>query len=115
MLGTVPDLRGMTKLRTLNLANNFLNGSLSTVMQLPAIMIVSMYTNPLNTELPSELPNSLSEIYLFGCGLYGTIPPSWASSNLKRINLHMNELTGSVPCFGPKMKELFLHENEFSG
>jgi Leucine-rich repeat (LRR) protein len=113
--GTVPDLRGLRKLKALFLSDNMLTGPLDTLVQIPALESLRMQNNPINAELPRNIPLSLTELQLSHTGLHGTIPESWTSSNLKFVDIRENNLTGSVPCLGPNLLEFDASFNDLDG
>jgi Leucine-rich repeat (LRR) protein len=102
-VGFVPDLRGLSRLKTLSLYENLLKGPLDTLLQLPALETIEMRNNPINSELPQTISKSLVELKITESGLRGTIPDTWATSNLTTVDLSKNILNGSVPCFGPTL------------
>jgi hypothetical protein len=113
--GTLPDMRGLSKLNTLWLYDNQLNGSLDMLLQLPAIQSIDIRDNLINEELPSSISPSLITLVLGNVSLHGTIPDAWATSNLKYLDLNLNSLRGSVPCFGPDLVYLDASHNQLDG
>ena len=113
--GTVPDLRGLTKLRAVQLYSNSFTGPIDTLLQLPAIETIDVSQSLLNSELPSNISRSLRKISLTNSNIYGTIPDTWALHNLTIIHLGQNQLNGTVPCFGPNLVQLELEKNNLHG
>ncbi|XP_058219698.1 probable LRR receptor-like serine/threonine-protein kinase At1g56140 isoform X5 [Rhododendron vialii] len=126
--GGIPDeLWSLTSLSSLNLAQNYLTGSLSlsianlTQMQwlslginalsgevtkelgkLTNLLSLSISSNNFSGSLPSELGNltKLEQLYFDSSGVSGAIPSTIAAlQNLQTVWASDNELTGSIPEF----------------
>lgn len=72
--------------------------------------------NPLNTTLPTCLPNFRNNAFFWvrGAWLIGTIPSSWQSSTIWYIYLNDNNLTWPIPSSWwllTNLKSLYLHNN----
>jgi Leucine-rich repeat (LRR) protein len=115
LTGFIPDLHNLSKLQILWLFANQFQGPLDMLMQLPALESLVLQQNLLSLELPQNISKSLLQLDVMGCDLHGTIPESWASSSLTSIDLSLNKLNGSVPCFGPDLISLVARYNQLDG
>jgi Leucine-rich repeat (LRR) protein len=126
LTGSLPtELAWLTKLESLELANNQLSGALpenlSALVNLrwldlsmnkftgtlpecwsawSKIQNISLGNNQLTGELPSSWSSmaSLTNLYVFNNQLTGILPDSWsAMSNLQTCYLNGNQLSGSLP------------------
>jgi PKD repeat protein len=61
--------------------------------------------------------NGVTEIFLSGNQLTGTIPDFSALPNLTKLYLYSNQLTGTIPNFSalPNLTVLYLHSNKLTG
>jgi hypothetical protein len=115
LTGFIPDLHNLSKLQILWLSSNQLQGPFDMLMQLPALESLTLQHNLLSSKLPQNISKSLLQLDVNHCDLYGTIPESWASSSLTSIDLSVNKLNGSVPCFGPDLIRLVARYNKLDG
>ncbi|KAL5552697.1 hypothetical protein UlMin_040098 [Ulmus minor] len=86
----------------------------------PRITNINLSGKNLNGEIPPELNNmdELTELWLDGNSLTGTLPDMTNLINLKILHLENNKLSGQLPSFLgslPSLKEMYIQNNSFSG
>ena len=118
----LPQIGGLTELRTLNIRHNKLVGEIpSELGNLDNLQLLYLDGNKLVGEIPSELGN-LDNLQYFRLGnnrLEGEIPPELGNlDNLQGLDLSDNELEGEIPpelSNLDKLRELDLSGNELEG
>ncbi|BDA46092.1 probable leucine-rich repeat receptor-like serine/threonine-protein [Coccomyxa sp. Obi] len=109
--GTLPNNSlSMPQLEELNLANNFIQGSLPVEWGIEATFpklqnLTLSFNSLLGGTLPSQWGSdgsslrSLSKLEINNCNVTGTLPAAWAQNlpSLKDINVSTNALTGTLP------------------
>eukprot|EP01084_Bolivina_argentea_P197667 338691_1 len=106
-------------LTELYMGNNYFTGSIPESL---CDISVLRFVNIINNELTGSIPvcllksNSLQYLILSNNKLYGTIK-SFEASNIIVLALSNNKFYGTFPSFNhtTKLRELFLHENNFDG
>jgi Leucine-rich repeat (LRR) protein len=94
------ELCSLTNLRTLNLHNNSISGSIPTQVGCMVAARLFLSNNKLTGTIPSELGHAtaLTEIYFQNNSLTGSIPSEICSlTQLSRLYLGDNALTGRLP------------------
>ncbi|XP_021667471.2 probable LRR receptor-like serine/threonine-protein kinase At1g67720 isoform X2 [Hevea brasiliensis] len=86
----------------------------------PRITKIALSGENLKGEIPSEINNmeELTELWLDGNFLTGTLPDMSHLVNLKIVHLENNKLSGSLPKYLgglPTLRELYIQNNSFSG
>ncbi|KAL1328541.1 hypothetical protein AAHE18_13G380300 [Arachis hypogaea] len=86
----------------------------------PRISKIVLSRRNLTGEIPPELNNmdALTELWLDGNSLTGTLPDMSNLINLKIVHLENNKLTGPLPSYLgslPSLQALFIQNNSFSG
>ncbi|KAI5059487.1 hypothetical protein GOP47_0025806 [Adiantum capillus-veneris] len=86
-------------LRSLNLSNNLMNGSIPSYLgSMQNLVTLDLSNNRLQGVIPAELGNLLlQKLELQGNELHGGIPNTLAVPSLKVLNLQENNLSGPVP------------------
>ena len=123
--GAVPAcVLAMPNLQTINVARNYLNGTLPDLPRTTPMRYVSLgtqYSTPAITgSIPSSYASSLTLEFLFlnNLALKGSIPDSFANSRLRELSLKANELTGVIPsslAAAPYLLSIDLSGNNLSG
>ncbi|KAE9587803.1 hypothetical protein Lal_00022040 [Lupinus albus] len=86
----------------------------------PRITKINLSRRNVKGEIPHELNNmeSLTELWLDGNLLTGSLPDMSNLINLKILHIENNKLTGSLPSYLgtlPNLQALFIQNNSFSG
>lgn len=121
LVGTLPDLRNLTKLEVLTLNGNTLKSLPAELGSLPSLTELDIAGSGLSGSIPSELGNlsSLTVLDLSGNALTGTIPATLGNlSKLTSLDLTQNQLSGSIPTSLSRLsalKNLYLGGNGFTG
>ena len=122
LTGPIPDLRGLTKLRTISLYDNNLTGPVpGWLASIDSLVKIRLHNNQLTGTIPSELgtlPN-LNWLVLSNNQLTGTIPRELGGlSKLTLLWLHNNQLTGAIPTqlgdLGDTLTHIKLAGNSFA-
>lgn len=120
LYGPIPanTLGRLDALTSLSLRSNFLNGNLpSDILSLPSISYVYLQNNKLSGNIPSSLSPQLNFIDLSFNSFTGHIPN--AIQNLMRLTglyLQNNSLSGSIPDMRfAQLKQLNLSNNHLNG
>ncbi|PPD94235.1 hypothetical protein GOBAR_DD08747 [Gossypium barbadense] len=118
--GQIPanTLGKLDALMVLSLRSNRLSGNLpSDVLSLPTLRYVYLQLNNFSGDIPSSLPPSLDFLDLSFNSLTGNIPTAIQNlTNLTGLNLHNNSLTGPIPNFSlPRLRLLNLSYNHLNG
>ena len=95
----------LTDLRILDLMLNYLTGTIpSAIGKLSSLRVLSLTDNSLTGTIPNELNDLIfiSSLYLdnqidYGSGLSGTIPSFSSASDLSKVYLSENALSGNIP------------------
>ncbi|KAK4383142.1 putative inactive receptor kinase [Sesamum angolense] len=120
LYGSVPanTIGRLDSLRVLSLWSNYLNGDLpSDILSIPSLQFLYLQNNNFSGGIPPSLSPRLSMIDLSFNSLTGDIPSSVL--NLKRLsvlNLQFNSISGGVPNLDiPSLKHLNLSYNSLNG
>lgn len=122
LVGTIPDLSGITTLITLDLHSNSLNGSIpATLGSIISLVYLSLYDNSLSGTIPSTLNNLvfLDHLNLSDNNLSDPIPDLSDLDSLDYLNLSNNSLSGNIPSTLGDLDEiidgLLLSDNDLTG
>ncbi|KAL3641443.1 hypothetical protein CASFOL_016411 [Castilleja foliolosa] len=112
MNGTVPDFSSLIKLETLDLSNNYFSGPFpGWVGNLTGLVSLSLGYNDYDEgEIPETLGNlkNLSFLFLAASGLKGQIPESiFELEKLGTLDMCKNKISGEFPPSIVKLKNLF--------
>ena len=120
----------------IKLSDNHLNGTLPLELQfLKDVFELELSKNNLRGDLPERLPESLRVLHLGENRFTNQVPEAWGEhANLKVLDLHENNLQGSLPPFNslrilnaehnfltgnlpttPSLEGMVLNNNRFSG
>jgi len=119
LVGSIPDLSGLTQLASLNLSQNGLSGNMPTLNTHANLITLRLDRNSLSGTIPdlSALVN-LETFNLAYNQLSGSIP-SWLNSlvNLVSLELYSNDLTGAIPDLSSlvNLSVMDFSANELSG
>ncbi|XVF76294.1 hypothetical protein PTKIN_Ptkin13bG0254900 [Pterospermum kingtungense] len=119
--GPITSLSLLDQLRVLDLHNNRLNGSVSTLTNCTNLKLVYLSDNDLSGEIPLQISllKRLLRLDLSNNNIGGNIPKEISGLNrLITLRLQNNALTGQIPDFSSSLKnlkELNLTNNEFYG
>ncbi|XP_010558411.1 PREDICTED: probable inactive receptor kinase At3g08680 [Tarenaya hassleriana] len=119
LTGPIPvnTLGKLDDLMILSLRSNNLHGNIpSDLVSLPFLRSLYLQDNNFSGNIPSHLSSRLFFLDLSSNSLSGTIPTSL--QNLKRLtglNLQNNSLTGPIPDLPPSIKHLNLSFNNLNG
>lgn len=97
--GAVPDISGLTALKSLDISNSSFSGSLPASFNSttsPALTSFTAFGNKLTGPLPTSVPANLTTLGLGNNQLNGTLP-AYESSSLSYIQVNNNNLTGCLP------------------
>eukprot|EP00834_Sanchytrium_tribonematis_P007691 NODE_738_length_4335_cov_0.481350.p1 type:complete len:447 gc:universal NODE_738_length_4335_cov_0.481350:2220-880(-) len=104
-----------TSVTSIQLVGTNINGTLNATSLPKNLYTLKIYSNlKLSTQIPENLPSSISTLHLSSNKLYGPIP-STLPSNLTTLMLYGNVLNGSIPLLPPKVTTLYLLGNSLSG
>lgn len=122
LLGAIPDLSQLIKLRQFDVDGNMLSGMApESLFNLPSI--VNMYLLN-NKDLTGTIPvigdtSRLEKISILGCSFTGSIPQSLtAVSTLRLLQMKDNAISGTIPAgllSLPALETLGLHGNRLVG
>ena len=115
----IPEIKLLTNLKKVDLAENSISGSLDAFWELPQLTHLYLFKNRFSGSIPERAaPQLLEHVYLGFNQLTGTLPLSVArSSSLKYLILHNNSLSGSIS-EDIRLRQLFyldLSNNNFVG
>ncbi|KAK6231755.1 hypothetical protein QUC31_011004 [Theobroma cacao] len=119
--GPITSLFLLDQLRILDLQNNRLNGSVSTLTNCTNLKLVYLADNDFSGEIPPQISllKRLLRLDLSNNNIGGNIPKEISGLNrLITLRLQNNALTGQIPDFSSSLKnlkELNLTYNEFYG
>lgn len=120
LYGSVPanTIGRLDSLRVLSLRSNYLNGNLpSDILSIPSLQFLYLQNNNFSGGIPPSLSPRLNVIDLSFNSLTGDIPSSVL--NLKRLsvlNLQFNSISGGVPNLDiPSLERLNLSYNSLNG
>ncbi|XP_062115766.1 probable LRR receptor-like serine/threonine-protein kinase At1g56130 isoform X1 [Humulus lupulus] len=122
-VGPIPEeLWSLTFLFNLNLAQNFLTGSLSpSIGNLTKMQYLSLGINALSGELPKELGQltELLSVSLVSNNFFGPLPPELGNLNkLEQLYIDSAGFSGEIPSTFANlqsMQTLWASDNEFTG
>lgn len=120
LFGPIPanTLGKLDALMILSLRSNGLSGNLpSDVLSLPSLRYVYLQHNNFSGDIPSSLPRNLDFLDLSFNSLTGNIPTTIQNlTNLTGLILQNNSLTGLIPNFNlPRLRLLNLSYNHLNG
>jgi predicted outer membrane repeat protein len=119
LIGVIPNLSILTKLKLLNLAQNKLNGSIPNLDHLTALEGIYLNNNQLSGAIPNlSTLTHLQKLVLNDNQLTGNIPNLVTSKNLMTLSLSNNKLSGAIPTelnSLTQLNDLFLSNNELDG
>ncbi|KAL3641386.1 hypothetical protein CASFOL_016354 [Castilleja foliolosa] len=126
--GFIPNFGNLRFLRILLLWGNNLTapnqelGFLTPLTNCRLLKYLSISENPINGILPPSIGNLSASLQILDareCNIHGVIPSTIGNlSNLNRINLYGNQLTGSIPPTIGKLNQLvrlYLGKNRLQG
>lgn len=116
--GTIPDLRALASLESLNLSINRLSGRVPELSHHPGLATVSLRKNQLTGGVP-ELNGlvDLRGLHLDSNLLTGPIPDLGGLTGIVALNLRENQLTGRIPDLSAltELRTLDLGSNRLTG
>lgn len=123
MQGSIEPLHGLSSIEKIHLGVNSLTGTLTMefIESLPNLIELDLGGNKLEGNIPSNLMESrtIEIIDLHGNQLTGTIPDVDVNNTIKVLALHENKLTGTIDNIianlSPKIQHLDLSSNQFTG
>ncbi|CAB9520932.1 LRR receptor-like serine threonine-protein kinase [Seminavis robusta] len=124
LVGILPQELGLlSKLHTLQLRHNQMEGNLLPIFNLKSLMRVHVNENEFTGTLPTEIATLSSTLLHFSIlenNIHGTIPSELLQlSKLTLLKLSRNRLTGTIPSdicqFMPNLEEFRLERNNFQG
>ena len=120
LYGPIPanTLGKLDALMILSLRSNRLSGNLpSDVLSLPSLRYIYLQHNNFSGDIPSSLPPNLDFLDLSFNSFTGNIPTTIQNlTNLTGLNLQNNSLTGLIPNFNlPRLRLLNLSYNHLNG
>ncbi|XAR55651.1 Non-specific serine/threonine protein kinase [Bertholletia excelsa] len=123
MIGTLPDLSGLTNLETLDVSGNYFSGAFPTwVTNLTRLVSLGLGNNDYEEgDIPQNLGNlkRLTWLYLAGSHLIGTIPESiFQLTALGTLDISRNRISGNFPISISKLRNLYkieLFQNNLTG
>ncbi|XP_024008635.1 probable LRR receptor-like serine/threonine-protein kinase RFK1 isoform X2 [Eutrema salsugineum] len=119
--GTLPpQIIKLRYLREIDLAYNYLNGSIPLEWASTNLTFISLLVNRLSGEIPKELANitSLTYLDLESNAFSGTIPQELGNLvNLQTLLLSSNKLTGNLPASLSKLQDMtdLINDLQLSG
>ncbi|KAG6634345.1 hypothetical protein CIPAW_12G112100 [Carya illinoinensis] len=123
LTGTLPqDLVKLPCLQVLDLAGNYLNGSIPSAWgSMRQLVTISLYVNRVTGSIPRDLANirTLRSLTVAFNKLYGNLPPELGTmSSLETLSLSSNNFTGELPpSFAnlTSLQDFEISDNQFSG
>ncbi|KAH0633221.1 probable inactive receptor kinase At5g58300 [Solanum tuberosum] len=120
LYGPIPDntIGRLDALTTLSLHSNALTGNLpSDITSLPSLRFIFIQQNKFSGEIPSSLSLQLNFIDLSFNSFSGEIPTTIQNlTHLTGLNLQNNSLTGSIPNVNlPRLTQLNMSNNQLNG
>lgn len=118
LTGTIPNLCHIATLQQLGLNNNYLTGSIPSLANLSQLEELYLHSNKLNGTIPSlDSLSSLINLNLFDNSLSGTIPPLNGLVELQYLALYYNQLNGTIPSLVnlTNLLVLYLDNNALTG
>ncbi|XVF29494.1 hypothetical protein REPUB_Repub15cG0125700 [Reevesia pubescens] len=118
------DLSGLPNLKSLNIGQNQLNGSIDikelNVLSNVEDLILDNNTLDINFLQSIGILTSLKTLSMYNCGLAGTLPTQgWCDlKSLEELRLNGNALTSAIPsCLGnlTSLRFLDISDNQFTG
>ena len=114
---SLPTFATLTALKSINLRNSNLTGSILNSYFPTAMTSILLSNNKLNSTIPSfSTFTALTSLSLDNNQLTGTISSALFPSSLQTLYLSNNQLTGSIPSFSTftLLTNLFLDTNQFT-
>lgn len=120
LYGPIPDntIGRLDALTTLSLHSNGLSGNLpSDITSLPSLCFIFLQHNQFSGEIPSSLSLQLNFFDLSFNSFSGNIPTTIQNlTHLTGLNLQNNSLTGSIPNVNlPRLTQLNMSNNQLNG
>jgi hypothetical protein len=118
LLGTVPNLSGLTALKVLNLSRNELSGAFPSFNALLELEVLSLGNNKLNGRLPDLSHLKLLRILELNKNqLTGNLPLFDNFAELEEVNLSDNQFVGEIPSLKKmnKLQKFALYNNQLTG
>ncbi|KAL0390341.1 UNVERIFIED_CONTAM: putative inactive receptor kinase [Sesamum calycinum] len=120
LTGPIPDntLGKLEALRVLSLRSNRLSGNLpSDILSLPSLHYLFLQNNNFSGDIPTSISPQLSVLDLSFNSLTGSIPLTiWNLTRLTALSLQNNSLSGPIPDLGlSRLKRLNLSYNHLNG
>ncbi|KAG6670809.1 hypothetical protein I3843_Q035300 [Carya illinoinensis] len=111
LAGTLPpDLVKLPCLQVLNLAGNYLNGSIPSAWgSMQQLVSISLYENRVTGSIPGDLAKikTLRSFLLSSNNFTGELPPSFANlTSLQNFQISDNQLSGQIPSYIQNWKNL---------
>ncbi|MCY4089393.1 MAG: hypothetical protein OXF62_01125, partial [Caldilineaceae bacterium] len=98
LIGSIPDLSALTRLKYLDLGYNRLSGFIPDMSALVGLSWLSLDHNQLTGPVPDlSALTGLSRLFLGANGLTGPVPDLSTLTSLTHLDLGHNQLTGPVP------------------
>ncbi|CAN8307772.1 unnamed protein product [Cochlearia groenlandica] len=120
--GSLPkELVGLPYLQEINLARNYLNGSIPPEWGALPLVNITLLGNRLTGSIPKEFGNiiTLKSLVVENNQLSGVLPPELGGlSNLQRLFVSSNNLSGDIPTTFANLTNLTdfrISDNDFSG
>ncbi|KAL0435120.1 UNVERIFIED_CONTAM: putative inactive receptor kinase [Sesamum radiatum] len=119
LTGPIPNgtLGKLDSLKVLSLRSNLLSGNLpSDILSLPSLSYLFLQHNDFTGEIPTMLSPQLAVLDLSFNSLTGRIPPTIQNlTQLTALSLNNNSLSGSIPDLGSRLRRVNLSYNHLNG
>jgi hypothetical protein len=117
--GTIDAVRGLTKLKYLNLAGNQLTGTIGALEQLHSIDFLGLHNNRFHGTLAAltKKMTSLTQLWIHHNGFSGPLVPIYSMPSLLKVIANANMLTGTIAGLSKlkSLAEIRLGGNCFTG
>ncbi|KAI3450217.1 hypothetical protein Pfo_006882 [Paulownia fortunei] len=119
LTGPIPNntLGKLDSLRVLSLRSNLLSGNLpSDILSLPSLHYLFLQHNHFYGDIPTSLSPQLAVLDLSFNSLTGSIPLTFQNlTQLTALSLNNNSLSGSIPDLGKRLRRVNLSYNHLNG